>query len=204
MNGCERASALTRRLLGFARREPDDPLPIDPTEVIASTLLLPWQSGETVIIDLQLQDRPWPVFANADQLGNAILNLALNARDAMPEGGKLTIECNNCRLDRLAAEQADVPAGDYVAIFVSDTGNGMPPEVQEKAFDPFFTTKEAGVGTGLGLSQVYGFVTRSGGHCAIESRAGHGTTVKLYLPRYVGDRPIAAPDAALADKAPAK
>lgn len=200
MNGCERASALTRRLLGFARREPDDPQPIDPADVIAGTLLLPWQSGEAVTIDLRLQEHPWPVFANADQLGNAILNLALNARDAMPEGGKLTIECNNCRLDGLAAERADVPAGDYVAIFVSDTGSGMLPEVQEKAFDPFFTTKEAGVGTGLGLSQVYGFVTRSGGHCAIESRLGRGTTVKLYLPRYAGDWPVAAPDAALADK----
>jgi two-component system, NtrC family, sensor kinase len=202
MNGCERASTLTRRLLGFARREPDNPQPIDAAEVIASTLELPWQAGETVTIDLRLQERPWQVFANADQLGNAILNLALNARDAMPDGGRLTIECNNCRLDRLAAEQADAPAGDYVGIFVSDTGSGMPPEVQKKAFDPFFTTKEAGVGTGLGLSQVYGFVTRSGGHCAIESRPGRGTTVKLYLPRYTGDWVEPVADTPLADQAP--
>jgi two-component system NtrC family sensor kinase len=201
MNGCQRAAGLTKSLLGFARREADDPQPVDPTAVIASTLELPWQSGGTVTIDLQLQRQPWPVFVNPDQLGNAILNLALNARDAMPDGGRLTIECNNCRLDRLAAEQADVPAGDYVGIFVSDTGNGMPPEVQEKAFDPFFTTKEAGVGTGLGLSQVYGFVIRSGGHCAIESRAGRGTTVKLYLPRYTGDWTGAAPDAPVVDQA---
>ena len=204
MNGCERASTLTRRLLGFARREPDNPQPIDPAEVIASTLELPWQTGEAVTIDLRLQERPWRVFANADQLGNAILNLALNARDAMPDGGRLTIECNNCRLDRLAAEQADAPAGDYVGIFVSDTGSGMPPEVQKKAFDPFFTTKGAGVGTGLGLSQVYGFVTRSGGHCAIESRPGRGTTVKLYLPRYTGDWVEPVADVPLADQAPAE
>jgi signal transduction histidine kinase len=200
MNGCERAAALTRRLLGFARREPDDPQPVDPTGVIAGTLELPWQSGEAVTIDLRLQERAWPVFVNPDHLGNAILNLALNARDAMPEGGTLTIECGNCRLDRLAAEQVDLNAGDYVGIFVSDTGCGMPPDVQEKAFDPFFTTKEAGVGTGLGLSQVYGFVTRSGGHCAIESRPGRGTTVKLYLPRYRGDRAATAADAPPAGK----
>ncbi|HXP05052.1 MAG TPA: ATP-binding protein [Stellaceae bacterium] len=201
MNGCERAASLTKRLLGFARREADDPHPVDPAEVIASTLELPWQSGEAVTIDMRLQDRPWPVFVNPDQLVNAILNLALNARDAMPDGGTLTIECSNCRLDRLAAEQADVPAGDYVGIFVSDTGSGMPPEVQEKAFDPFFTTKEAGVGTGLGLSQVYGFITRSGGHCAIESRPGRGTTVKLYLPRYTGDWVAPETDAPIADQA---
>ncbi len=201
MNGCERASALTKRLLGFARREADDPQPVDPAAVIAGTLELPWQSGETVTIDLRLEERTWPVFVNPDQLGNAILNLALNARDAMPGGGRLTIKCGNSRLERLAADQADVPAGDYVGIFVSDTGDGMPPEVQEKAFDPFFTTKEAGVGTGLGLSQVYGFVSRSGGHCAIESRPGRGTTVKLYLPRYTGDWIAPERDASIADKA---
>jgi two-component system NtrC family sensor kinase len=201
MNGCERASTLTKRLLGFARREADDPQPVDPAAVIAGTLELPWQSGGAVTIDLRLQDRTWLVFVNPDQLGNAILNLALNARDAMPDGGNLMIECGNCRLDRLAAEQADVPAGDYVSIFVSDTGGGMPPEVQEKAFDPFFTTKEAGVGTGLGLSQVYGFITRSGGHCAIESRPGRGTTVKLYLPRYTGDWVAPTKGAPIADQA---
>jgi len=201
MRGCQRAAALTKRLLGFARREPEDARPVDPTTVIASTLELPWQSGDRVIIDLRLEREPWPVFVNPDQLGNAILNLALNARDAMADGGKLTIECSNCRLDRGAAERADVTAGDYVAIFVTDTGSGMPPEVQEKAFDPFFTTKDAGVGTGLGLSQVYGFVTRSGGHCAIESRPGRGTTVKLYLPRYAGDWPDATADAIPLDEA---
>ncbi len=201
MNGCERASALTKRLLGFARREPDDPQPVDPAAAIASTLELPWRSGGDVTIDLRLQTPTWPVFVNPDQLVNAVLNLALNARDAMPDGGTLTVECSNYRLDRLAAEQADVPAGDYVGIFISDTGAGMPPEVQEKAFDPFFTTKGAGVGTGLGLSQVYGFVTRSGGHCAIESRPGHGTTVKLYLPRYTGDWAPEQAEAPVADKA---
>ena len=201
MNGCERASALTKRLLGFARREPDDPQPVDPVAVIASALELPWRTGGTVTIDLRLEKQTWPIFVNPDQLVNAVLNLALNARDAMPEGGTLTIECANCRLDRLAADQADLPAGDYVSIFVSDTGNGMPPEVQEKAFDPFFTTKEPGVGTGLGLSQVYGFVTRSGGHCAIESRPGRGTTVKLYLPRYTGEWVQKRADEPVADKA---
>ena len=199
MNSCERAATLTKNLLGFTRREPDDPRPVDPKEVIAATLELPWRGRAAVNVDLRLQDAVWPVSVNPDQMGNALLNLAINARDAMPDGGTLTIVCRNCRLDRAAAEQAGLAVGDYVGIFVSDTGKGMPEDVQEKAFEPFFTTKEAGGGTGLGLSQVYGFATSSGGHCSIDSRPGLGTTVKLYLPRHVGT--AAEASLAEADKA---
>jgi signal transduction histidine kinase len=188
ISACERAAALTKRLLGFARREPIDPRPVDVNGVIASISDLPWRSlGDKIVAEFRLADGLWPVFVDPNQLENALLNLALNARDAMGGRGTLTIETANTRLDAAAA--ANLPgtvAGDYVMVCVGDTGCGMTPDVREKAFDPFFTTKEAGKGTGLGLSQVYGFVTRFGGGCAIDSDPGHGATVKLYLPRYLG------------------
>src|SRR6202040_3232476 len=134
----------------------------------------------------------WRVHADPNQLENAILNLAVNARDAMPEGGKLTVETLNAQLDDHYA------AGQYVMIAVTDTGTGMSREVIAKAFDPFFTTKKSGVGTGLGLSQVYGFVKQSGGHVKIYSEAGDGTTIKIYLPRYFG---AVAPVRAASDNA---
>jgi signal transduction histidine kinase len=129
----------------------------------------------------------WPVFVDPNELETALLNLALNARDAMAGHGNLLIETANQHVDEGdVATHPGVTPGDHASIFVSDTGCGMPPEVRDKAFDPFFTTKEAGKGTGLGLSQVNGFVTRSGGCCIIDSAPGRGTTVKLYLPRYLG------------------
>jgi CheY-like chemotaxis protein len=143
--------------------------------------------GETIDVETVLASGLWPIEADPHQLENAILNLAVNARDAMPGGGKLTVETSNTHLDRgYVAQNAGVAAGQYVAICVSDTGTGMEPEMLERVFEPFFTTKDVGKGTGLGLSMVYGFVKQSGGHVKIYSEPGEGTTVKLYLPRLVG------------------
>jgi len=144
----------------------------------------------------------WPVLVDANQLENALVNLALNARDAMGGRGTLTIQTANCRLEEAhAAAHPGATVGDHVAISVRDTGAGMPKEVRERAFDPFFTTKGAGKGTGLGLSQVYGFVTRFGGHCTIDSELGAGTTVTLYLPRYPSNGEAAKPAAGRASEA---
>ena len=129
----------------------------------------------------------WPCFCDANYLENAILNLAINARDAMPDGGRVTIETANAWLDDAAARERDMPAGQFVAICVTDTGVGMTPDVIARAFDPFFTTKPAGQGTGLGLSMIYGFAKQSGGQVRIYSEPGEGTTVKIYLPRYLGE-----------------
>jgi CheY-like chemotaxis protein len=151
------------------------------TELFGRTL------GEQVEISLVRQPDLWPALIDPHQLESALLNLAVNARDAMAEGGKLTIETANAHLDDdYASRHAEVAAGDYVMLAVSDTGAGMPSEVIARAFEPFFTTKEAGKGTGLGLSMVYGFVKQSGGHIKIYSELGHGTTIKLYLPRAAG------------------
>ena len=203
LGACERASALTGRLLSFAGREPIDPRPVDANEVIRRMMDLPWRTlGDRIATEFRPGRDLWPVFVDPTQLENALLNLALNARDAMAGLGTLTIESVNRSRDdaALAAPPGAVP-GDYVVISVSDTGCGMPPEVREKAFDPFFTTKGTGKGSGLGLSQVYGFVTRSGGRCAIDSEPGHGTTVKLYLPRYAAPAPTADTSAAPAASA---
>jgi CheY-like chemotaxis protein len=144
--------------------------------------------GPSIEIETVLAGGLWRTLADTSQLENAILNLAVNSRDAMPDGGKLTIETANCHLDeRYAQMHFEVPVGQYVLIAVTDTGTGMPPEVIAKAFDPFFTTKETGRGTGLGLSQVFGFVKQSGGHLKIYSEPGEGTTVKLYMPRFIGE-----------------
>jgi signal transduction histidine kinase len=163
---------------------------VDINEAVTNVSDLPWRSlGDHITTELRLGQGLWPVFVDPGQFENALLNLALNARDAMAGRGCLTIESLNLQVDGTdAMADAGVAAGDYVAIFVSDTGCGMPQEVREKAFDPFFTTKEAGKGTGLGLSQVYGFITRFGGHCIIDSEPGRGTTVKLFLPRFLGER----------------
>ncbi|HML10601.1 MAG TPA: ATP-binding protein [Stellaceae bacterium] len=186
-DACARAGSLSKRLLGLSRQEPITPRPTDINAVIVNTLELPWKSGERITRDFRLHDALWPASVDPDQLATALLNLAFNARDAMPGGGTLTIETSNIALkDHAAAASAGMAPGDYVGIFVGDTGHGMPEEVRKRAFDPFFTTKEPGKGTGLGLALVGAFATRSGGACAIDSEPGQGTTVKIYLPRHLG------------------
>jgi len=185
----ERAASLTNRLLAFARQQPLAPQPIDANKMIASMSdLLHSTLGEHIQIETVTAAGLWTTSADAHQLESAILNIAINARDAMPEGGKLTIETGNAYLDEAYCDQhAEVKPGQFVLIAISDNGTGMPPEVIARAFDPFFTTKEAGKGTGLGLSQVYGFIKQSSGHIKIYSESGAGTTVKIYLPRLVGE-----------------
>ncbi|MFC4175221.1 ATP-binding protein [Microvirga sp. GCM10011540] len=189
LQGARRAATLTQRLLAFSRRQPLDPKPIDANKLVAEmSELLRRTLGETVVLETVLGGGLWRTKADPNQLENAILNLAVNARDAMPEGGKLTIETANARLDEAYVDSLpeSVPPGQYVLVAVSDTGTGMDKATMEKVFEPFFTTKEAGKGTGLGLSQVYGFVRQSRGHVRIYSELGEGTTVKIYLPRLMG------------------
>ena len=186
--GAQRAATLTARLLAFSRRQPLEPTPLDLNIVVRdSTELLHRTLGENIELEGVLAPRLWPVEVDQNQLENAILNLAVNARDAMPDGGKLTIETANTTLDAsYAATDSEVVPGQYAVVSITDSGGGMPKEVIERVFEPFYTTKEAGKGTGLGLSMVYGFVKQSGGHITLYSKEGHGTTVKLYFPRYHG------------------
>lgn len=188
--GADRAATLTQRLLAFSRRQPLAPKVLDINRLIPGmSELLHRTLGETIEIESVLAPRLWSVEADPNQLENAILNLAINARDAMPEGGKLTIETANTHLDRdYSSKNPEVAAGQYAVICISDTGVGMDSETAVKAIEPFFTTKEVGKGTGLGLSMVYGFVKQSGGHLKIYSEPNEGTTVKMYLPRFVGKR----------------
>jgi CheY-like chemotaxis protein len=183
--GANRAALLTARLLAFSRQQPLEPSVFDANKLVAGmSELLRRSLGETIELEAVLSGGLWRAFADPAQLESALVNLAVNARDAMSAGGKLTIETANAELDdRYAAAQSEVAAGQYVMISVTDTGVGMPPGVIERAFDPFFTTKGPGKGTGLGLSQVFGFVKQSAGHVKIYSERGHGTTVKIYLPR---------------------
>jgi PAS domain S-box-containing protein len=194
----KRASLLTQRLLAFSRQQPLEPESIDANKMVTSMSdLLRHSIGAEIRLETVLAGGLWRTHADPNQLENIILNLAVNARDAMPEGGKLTIETANTHLDeRYTAAHPGMSAGQYVLIAVTDTGTGMPATVIEKAFDPFFTTKPVGKGTGLGLSQVYGFVKQSGGHVKIYSEMGQGTTVKIYLPRLVGAFAQDAPDTA--------
>ncbi|MDH2357045.1 ATP-binding protein [Bradyrhizobium sp. SSUT112] len=183
--GANRAAGLTKRLLAFSRQQTLAPRVVNANQMVADmTELLRRTLGETVQLETVLADGLWQVFADQNLLESAILNLAINARDAMPEGGRLTIETANCD-EAYAAERALDP-GRYVMVAVTDTGTGMTPEVMAKAFDPFFTTKGVGKGTGLGLSQVFGFVKQSNGHIEIYSEVGHGTTIKIYFPRFYG------------------
>jgi two-component system, NtrC family, sensor kinase len=189
----DRAAELTKRLLAFSRSQPLDPRPIDANRLVAGMSgLLDRTLGETVAVETVRSAGLWLTEADAPQLEAAILNLAINARDAMAEGGKVTVETGNAFLDEFYCQTAEgVKPGQYVMISVTDTGSGMPQDVIDKAFDPFFTTKAAGAGTGLGLSQVYGFIKQSGGHVRIYSEIGEGTTVKLYLPRsFARDKPL--------------
>ncbi|EIM26006.1 ATP-binding protein [Microvirga lotononidis] len=195
MEATSRAATLTQRLLAFSRRQPLEPKPIDANKLVASmSELLRRTLGETVVLETVLAGGLWRTQADPNQLENAIVNLAVNARDAMPGGGKLTIETANTRLDEAYVEALSetVPPGQYVQVSVSDTGTGMDKATMDKVFEPFFTTKAAGKGTGLGLSQVYGFVRQSNGHVRIYSELGQGTTIKIYLPRLVGAEDEAA------------
>jgi PAS domain S-box-containing protein len=181
----QRAAALTHRLLAFGRRQSLDIRPNDVNRIITSIEdLLQRTMGERFELICKLSGNLWTAFTDANQLESALLNLAINARDAMPDGGRLTIETVNIQLDKAYTSlHEDVQPGDYVTVSVSDTGIGMTPEILEKAIDPFFTTKPVGEGTGLGLSVIYGFIKQSRGHLRIYSEVGQGTTVKLYLPR---------------------
>jgi PAS domain S-box-containing protein len=185
LKGAERAAALTQRLLAFARRQPLAPKLIDVDRLVAGMSdLLKRSLGETVSLEVVTAPGLWRVEADPNQLESAILNLAVNARDAMPDGGSLVIETANARLDRKYAQaHAEVAAGQYVVVAITDTGSGMSKETIERVFEPFFTTKEVGKGTGLGLSMVYGFVKQSGGHIKVYSEIDRGTTIKIYLPR---------------------
>nr|WP_145547365.1 PAS domain-containing protein [Variovorax boronicumulans] len=187
-DGAKRAAQLTQRLLAFSRQQPLKPEAVDANKLVAGMSdLLRRSLGGAIRLETVLAGGLWRTHVDPHQLENVILNLAVNGRDAMGEHGRLTIETANCHLDeRYASEHLGLAAGQYVLVAVSDTGTGMSPEVIAKAFDPFFTTKEVGRGTGLGLSQVYGFVKQSGGHVKIYSEPGQGTAVKVYLPRLLG------------------
>ena len=193
MDGATRAASLTQRLLAFSRQQPLAPETIDANRMMTGVNdLLVRTLGEAVHLEMVLGAGLWKCRADVNELENAVLNLAVNARDAMPDGGKLTIETANAHIDEAYARDAEILAGQYVMIAVSDTGVGMPPDVLARAFEPFFTTKGVGHGTGLGLSQVFGFVRQSGGHCRIYSEVGHGTTLKIYLPRDFGEGTVPA------------
>jgi signal transduction histidine kinase len=184
----QRGAELTQRLLAFARKQALDPKVVDVNELVAGMdTLLRRSLGEHIEIELIRGAGLWPALVDPGQLENALLNLCLNARDAMPGGGRLTLETANARLDAdYAAQQAEVTPGQYVMLAVSDTGEGIAPEHLQRVFEPFFTTKDKGKGTGLGLAMVYGFTKQSAGHVTVYSEPGDGTTVRLYLPRAVG------------------
>jgi CheY-like chemotaxis protein len=183
LKASQNAAQLTHRLLAFSRQQALDPAIIDASQLVESLDgLLSRTIGETVELKTLRTGESWPIFADTNQLENVLVNLALNARDAMPGGGLLTIETCAVSIDG-SSTASDIPAGEYVVIAVTDTGEGMSSDVVERAFEPFFTTKEVGKGTGLGLSMVYGFMKQSGGHVRIYSEPGHGTSVKLYFPR---------------------
>jgi two-component system NtrC family sensor kinase len=189
MTGAKSAAQLTHRLLAFSRRQPLKPTRVDINGLVASlSELLRRTLGEGVNVETVLAGGLWPAFADVNQVENALVNLAINARDAMPDGGRLTIETANVYLDEAYARRFnEVAAGQYVMLSVSDSGTGIPPDVLEKVFEPFFTTKPVGQGSGLGLAMVHGFVKQSGGHIRIYSEVGQGTTVKIYLPRMIGE-----------------
>ena len=202
----KRAAALTQRLLAFSRRQTLDPKPADLNRIVADMHELIGRSvGPAITVETIAAGGLWHTFVDVGQLENALLNLCINARDAMPHGGRLTIETANRWLDDMAAMQRGVTPGQYVSLCVSDTGTGMSPDVVARAFDPFFTTKPTGQGTGLGLSMVYGFAGQSGGAVRIYSELGQGATICIYLPRHhgqAGEEDLLMPDEAGATAAP--
>jgi CheY-like chemotaxis protein len=180
----DRGARLTGQLLAFSRRQALRPMAIAVDRVLHDIDdLVRRAAGETIAVEFRAQPGLWQTLADPAQFESALLNLAVNARDAMPEGGRLVIAARNASVAGAEAARLELPPGDYVAIGVADTGTGMPAEIREHAFEPFFTTKDVGKGTGLGLAQIYGFVKQSGGAATIESTIGRGTTVSLYLPR---------------------
>jgi signal transduction histidine kinase/ActR/RegA family two-component response regulator len=189
--GAQRAAALTKRLLAFARRQSLEPQPVDANTIVSGmSEIIRHSIGGGIQLETVLAGGLWGAVVDPNQLENALLNLAINARDAMPAGGKVTIETANAHLDAAyAASHAEVTPGQYVLVAVSDGGTGMTPEEAALAFEPFYTTKDVGKGSGLGLSQVFGFIKQSNGHVKIYSEPGAGTTVKLYLPRLAAERP---------------
>jgi signal transduction histidine kinase len=201
--GAQRAASLTHRLLAFSRRQPLQPQVVDLNALVAGMSdLFKRTLGESIRVETILAEDLWNTRADPNQLESALLNLVINARDAMPAGGRLTIRTANRTLDEdYAAAHAEVVPGDYVLVSVSDTGTGMPSEVLERAFEPFFTTKDIGQGTGLGLSMIYGFVRQSGGHVKIESEPGRGTEVKIYLARTLARAVPQAPNGQPAPRA---
>ncbi|MDJ0391649.1 PAS domain S-box protein [Roseomonas sp. E05] len=195
-----RAAGLTHRLLAFARQQTLDAKPTDANKLIHDMEdLIRRTVGPEIAVSTVLDPDLWTTRCDPNQLESAVLNLCINARDAMPDGGRLTIETNNSRIDAHGARVWDMRPGEYVAICVTDTGTGMPPEVIARAFDPFFTTKPLGQGTGLGLSMIYGFTRQSGGQVRIASEEGRGTTMRLYLPRHRGDAVAGEAPSQLAD-----
>ncbi len=195
-----RAATLTHRLLAFARRQPLEPKPTDTNRLVAGMEeLIRRTVGPAIAVEVVGAAGLWPTLVDPNQLENALLNLCINARDAMPQGGRLTIETANRWLDERAANERDLPAGQYVSLCVTDTGTGIPPEVVSRIFDPFFTTKPTGQGTGLGLSMIHGFVRQSGGQVRVYSEVGQGTTMCLYLPRHHGPKAEAEAPAELAE-----
>jgi PAS domain S-box-containing protein len=201
----KRAAALTHRLLAFSRRQTLDPKPTDVNRLVAGMDELVRRTvGPAIEVETVAAGGLWTTSIDANQLENALLNLCINARDAMPDGGRLTVETSNKWLDARAARERDVAPGQYVTLCVSDTGSGMPKDVIARAFDPFFTTKPLGEGTGLGLSMVYGFVRQSGGQAHIHSEIGQGTMVCLYLPRCHGKEEEPEPETELTELAHAR
>jgi signal transduction histidine kinase/CheY-like chemotaxis protein len=188
IEGARRGAQLTSRLLAFSRQQSLDPRPLDVNDLVRDMSdLLVRSIGSGIALKTALDGGLWRTFADASQLESALINLCVNSRDAMPDGGELTVETQNATLDEADARGLDARQGDYVCVCVTDSGTGMEPEVLARAFDPFFTTKTPGKGTGLGLSQVYGFVKQSEGHVRIDSQPGKGTAVRIYLPRYLGN-----------------
>jgi PAS domain S-box-containing protein len=196
LGAASRAAALTHRLLAFARRQTLDPKPVNANQLIANIEdMIRRTVGPEINVESVFDTEPWLTLCDANQLESAILNLCINARDAMPGGGRLIIETANISIDPSDAHEYDMDPGEYVSVRVNDTGTGMPPNVQARAFDPFFTTKPTGQGTGLGLSMVYGFAKQSKGQVRLHSEEGVGTTVRLYLPRHQGKPEEDAPEA---------
>jgi signal transduction histidine kinase len=192
LGGALRGAELTQRMLAFARKQPLHPMPVDLNELLPGmATILKRTLGAHINVEIVPGEALWPALCDRSQVEDAILNLSINARDAMPDGGRLMVETTNIHLDEdYTRIQDNLAAGDYVMLAVSDTGTGMSPDVIERAFEPFFSTKPTGRGTGLGLSMVYGFAKQSGGHVKIYSELGHGTTVRLYLPRAVDKAPV--------------